>query len=74
MMSAETLLDGGNLSTGFIFDTTVSFQAAFKVMAVCAIAWFERLIRGKLRRFGTITIVSCQKVTASHNIRSLRDS
>jgi MFS family permease len=39
MMSAETFLGGGgNLLTGRLFDTTGSYQAAFKVMAVCSIA------------------------------------
>ena len=38
MMSAETLLGGGgNLLAGSLFDTTGSYQAAFKVMAVCSI-------------------------------------
>ena len=38
MMSAETILGGGrNLLTGFLFDTTGSYQAAFRVMAVCSI-------------------------------------
>jgi len=38
MMSAETILGGGgNLLTGRLFDITGSYQAAFKVMAVCSI-------------------------------------
>jgi MFS family permease len=38
MMGAETILGGGgNLLTGRLFDTTGSYQAAFKVMAVCSI-------------------------------------
>ena len=38
MMSAETILGGGgNLLTGFLFDATGSYQAAFRVMAVCAV-------------------------------------
>jgi MFS family permease len=38
MMSAETILGGGgNLLTGFLFDATGSYQAAFKLMAVCSI-------------------------------------
>jgi hypothetical protein len=60
MMSAEKLLGSGdNMLAGFLFDTTINYQAVFKVMAVCSIAWFESLIRGKRRRLGTITIVSC---------------
>lgn len=39
MMSAETIFgSGGNLLTGRLFDTTGSYQSAFKVMAVCSIA------------------------------------
>ncbi len=38
MASAETLLGGGgNLLTGRLYDVTGSYQAAFKVMAVCSI-------------------------------------
>jgi len=38
MMSAETILGGGgNFLTGRLFDITGSYQAAFKVMAVCSI-------------------------------------
>jgi MFS family permease len=38
MMSAETLLGGGgNLLAGYLFDTTGSYQSAFRVMAVCSI-------------------------------------
>jgi MFS family permease len=38
MMGAETILGGGgNLLTGRLFDITGSYQAAFKVMAVCSI-------------------------------------
>jgi MFS family permease len=38
MMSAETLLGGGgNFLTGRLFDVTGSYQAAFKVMAVCSV-------------------------------------
>jgi MFS family permease len=38
MMSAETIFgSGGNLLTGLLFDATGSYQAAFKVMAVCSI-------------------------------------
>ena len=41
MMSAETIMGGGgNLLTGFLFDTTGSYQAAFRVMAVCSIISF----------------------------------
>ncbi len=38
MMGAETIFgSGGNLLTGRLFDTTGSYQTAFKVMAVCSI-------------------------------------
>jgi MFS family permease len=38
MMTAETLLGGGgNLLAGRLFDTTGSYQAAFRVMAICSI-------------------------------------
>jgi MFS family permease len=38
MMGAETIFgSGGNLLTGHLFDTTSSYHAAFKVMAVCSI-------------------------------------
>jgi MFS family permease len=38
MMSAETFLGGGgNLLTGYLFDATGSYQAAFIVMAACSI-------------------------------------
>ena len=38
MMSAETILGGGgNFLTGRLFDITGSYEAAFKVMAVCSI-------------------------------------
>jgi MFS family permease len=37
MMSAETILGGGgNLLTGRLFDTSGSYQSAFKIMAVCS--------------------------------------
>jgi MFS family permease len=38
MMSAETLLGGGgNLLTGFLFDATGNYHAAFRAMVVCSI-------------------------------------
>jgi MFS family permease len=39
MMGAETIFgSGGNLLTGRLFDSTGSYQSAFKIMALCAIA------------------------------------
>jgi MFS family permease len=38
MMGAETIFgSGGNLLTGHLFDTTNSYQSAFKLMAICSI-------------------------------------
>ncbi len=53
MMSAETLLGGGgNLMTGFLFDATGSYQAAFKVMAACSIV--SVILMALLLRRGTL--------------------
>jgi MFS family permease len=52
MMSAETLLGGGgNLLTGYLFDATGSYQAAFKVMAACSIV--SVILMALLLRRGT---------------------
>ena len=49
MMGAETIFGGGgNLLTGRLFDTTGSYQAAFRVMAVCSIV--SVLLMALLRR------------------------
>jgi predicted MFS family arabinose efflux permease len=54
MMSAETLLGGcGNLLAGRLFDITGSYQAAFKVMAVCSmvsVILMALLLRAGIRR------------------------
>jgi MFS family permease len=49
MMSAETIFgSGGNLLTGLLFDATGSYQAAFKVIAVCSIV--SVILMAMLRR------------------------
>jgi len=53
MMSAETIFGGGgNLLTGRLFDTTGSYQAAYKVMSVCSIV--SVILMALLRRSAPI--------------------
>ena len=53
MMSAETILsDGGNFLTCRLFDITGSYQAAYRVMAVCSIV--SIVLMGLLLRRGSI--------------------